>query len=200
MPERPAETAWESEHPAGDAISWEADISPLRSPVVVRQLMIALGASLLFVWLLGATLIAIDGDLGTGALWTFTRTMLFVALGLGLMCVLIMLTLYRRYRYRYTLDDDGIRSTVAGGTARTNRIVNLLLLLTGRPSAAGAGLLAASRQSEQVRWSDVTGARLDPSRHQIEIRRGRRTVMLVQCTPEEWEAVTRRICDRLPGT
>jgi hypothetical protein len=148
-----------------------------RQSLVLRQLGLALGSGVLLVALL---LIA----LGDPLTWAYVGKVLgiagLVAATLLVLAVIAIGVLYGgRYEMIYRLDDEGIEGRPAGGTARRNRAVNLLLLLSGRPTAMGAGLMAASRQVERVAWRQVERCEQDARGHALSLYAGRKRLMVV---------------------
>lgn len=69
--------------------------------------------------------------------------------------------------------------------------------MTLRPQALGAGLVAASRESEFVRWTGNLRADVDHRRSFITLRDAWRTLMHVQCTPESFPEVAAFIGGRM---
>ncbi len=184
MQQPPAATS-----PTADApvLEWTARISLARSGVVLRQLALALGIPIVLLALL-MLILEWPPDLRSAGV---ALQVAGIVAGIFLVLLAIVLGLVYRggYEYRYTIDSRGIRATAHGRTAATNRVVNLLLLLSGRPSAMGAGLLAAGRQSEFVPWSQVSGIDVDEGQRTIALLQGRRALMLVACGPAEYAAV-----------
>ncbi|MBN1631927.1 MAG: hypothetical protein JW990_19405 [Thermoleophilia bacterium] len=168
---------------------WQATISIWRSSVVLRQLAAVLIIAVAFVWILMIIITAAEGDLDRAAFWSFSRIALIILAVLVGLTILVVALFYRRAEYRFEMDEHGISASTAAGTRKKNAVINTLLVLSGRPSAMGAGMLAASRQDERVRWKDVDSYSVDEKRRQVALRRRRRTVMLVQCTEENLEAV-----------
>lgn len=111
----------------------------------------------------------------------------------GIILVLLMIVLglvYRGgYEYQYRIDAAGIRASTHGRTATTNHIVNVLLILVGGLSATGAGLMAASRQSQFIAWEQVTRIAVDERQRTITLLRGRRPLMLVACDAVRYPVV-----------
>ncbi len=174
-------------------LTWEAGISMTGSSVLLRQLALVLGLGALVVFLLLTGLRAVDGDLTLARVGSYALISLGIFVGLMLLSAVAILLFYgNRYQQRYTLTDEGVQAVTTGGTRKRNQVVNLLLVLSGRPTAMGAGLLAHSRQSEMVRWTRVDNITTDQSRHTIALRKGQRAIMLVQCTPENYEMVLSR--------
>jgi hypothetical protein len=166
---------------------WTARVSLVRSGVVLRQLALALGLPIIMLALFMLILEWPPDPRSVGvALWVAG-----IVAGIFLVLLAIVLGLVYRggYEYRYVIDSRGIRATTHGRTAATNRIVNLLLLFSGSPSAAGAGILAAGRQSEFVAWSRVSGVEADAGQRTIALLQGGRPVMLVACDTTQYAAV-----------
>ncbi len=176
---------------------WDAAIPLWRSSLVVRQVFVVLTIAIGMVWLFMIILTAAEGDLDAATLWSISRIFLIILGGLLLGAFLVMAVLYRRYEYRFTLDEQGVLASTTGRTRKKNALINALLVLSGRPSAMGAGMLAGSRQDQRVRWKDATAFRVDTRRRQITLRRGRRTLMLIQCTDENLETVRRVFDERV---
>lgn len=166
---------------------WSARISLVRNTVVVRQLALALGIPILLIALL---MLALEWPPDPRAIGVALQVAGMVAGTFLVLLVIVLGLIYRGgYEYRYEVDREGIRATTHGRTAATNRIVNLLLMLSGRPSAAGAGILAAARQSEFVAWSRVSGVRADDRQRTITLMCGGRPAMLVACDEAQYAAV-----------
>lgn len=70
-------------------------------------------------------------------------------------------------------------------------------LLAGRPQLAGAGLIGMSRESEEANWSGAFRAVFDPGSHSITLRNAWRTLMWVQCTPENYATVAAAVTDQM---
>lgn len=181
QPTTPAPTAGEP------LFVWTARLSLIGSKVVLRQLALALGLPIILIALF---MLALEWPPDPRALGVALRVAAIVA-GIILVLLAIVLGLVYRggYEYRYEIDRQGIRATTHGRTATTNRVVNLLLLLSGSPSAAGAGMLAAARQSEFVAWSRVSGISTDDRQHTITLLSGGRPLMLVACDAARYPAV-----------
>jgi hypothetical protein len=169
------------------ALSWTARINLLRSGVLLRQLAFGIGIPILLIM---GLLIVLD--------WPPNEQTLRGALQVGgvlvgIFCVLLAIVLgvvySGGYAYHYRITPRGIQATTHGRTARTNRIINTLLRGSGHPSFAGAGILAAARQSEFVAWRDVTGFNAHEATRTITLRRGRRALMIVACDAEHYPAV-----------
>lgn len=185
---------------AGPSIvaQWEAVVPVWRSAVVIRQLFTVLAIGVLLVWLFMIILQAVERDLDASSFWAISRVFLIILAVLLGLAALTLVLLFRRYEYSFALDAQGIVATTTGATAKRNRVINLLLVLSGRPTAMGTGMLAASRQQERVRWRDVDTLKVDTRQRQIRLIRRRRTVMLIQCTEQNLGSVAAFIEARVP--
>lgn len=173
-----------------NSITWNTELPLLTSPVIIRQLIFVLVASTLFVLVFVLALDAFEGNLTWESFMRYLIYALLILGGLSFLAMIVILVFYgNRYEYKFTLDETGVTSETVGGTRKKNAIVNLLLVLSGRPGPAGAGLIGASRQSEMVKWEKVESISVDPQKLEIVLRRKVRAIMLIRCTPENYQAV-----------
>ncbi len=174
------------------AITWQASLCLMTNAVVIRQLFFVLAFSVLCVMVFVLSLDAFEGQLSLESAWHYFLIALLILGGLSLLAALVMLVVYgNQYDYRFSVDEVGVKAETAGGTRLKNAVINFLLLLSGRPGPAGAGLLAVSRQSELVKWKDVDRLDFNTEKKEIVLRRGKRMLMLVQCTAENFDRVLR---------
>jgi len=167
---------------------WETTL-PLFSRTMLRQWTLALVATTLLMSVLLGTLFAAQGE--WPALLPMAAMATGICGGLWLFGTMVMALLFRgRYQVRYTLSQQGLRCDTLDPAARTsNRLAIALGTLLGRAPLQGAGMIGVSRESEMVRWSGAFEARLDARHHSILLRNGWRTLLWVQCTPENYAAV-----------
>jgi hypothetical protein len=179
-------------------IVWETDL-PLLSPDVVRQWTMAMLATGTVMLLILGTIFGAQGE--WDSLTAVAGLILAVVAGLWLLGFVIMAVLFRgRYRVRYTLSDDGILCESIEPVARNvNRLAVLLGLVSRRPGLLGAGVIAGARESEQVRWAGGFVAVPRPERHLIALRNRWRTLMLVQCTADNYADVGARVEQSIAG-
>jgi hypothetical protein len=172
-----------------EKIEWSIKVPIFRNPVILRQLALAVGIpfGLIFVIMLasGATL----KDLRYPAILVgllFFLTWLFIRIVWG-----------GKYDAEFVIDDKGIRCRTAARQARQNRIINALTvvlgLLSGKPAAAGAGILAQSRQDVLVKWGGINKIKELPGRNTIMVYGGFAQNIAVFCTPENYAQVRERI-------
>jgi hypothetical protein len=173
-------------------IVWETDL-PLFGREMVHQWTGAMLATAALMLLLLGTIFVAQGE------WDSLRALggivLAVTAGIWLFGFVVMALVFRgRYHVRYTLAGDGIRcETVEPVARKVNRLAMLLGLLSRKPGLVGAGMIAQARESEAVRWSGGFTASPRPDGHAVALRNRWRTLMLVQCTPENYAAVSERI-------
>jgi len=181
------------EHPS---LVWETAL-PLFSRTMLTQWTLALTATTAFMAFLLGTLFAAQGD--WKALFQMAVMTASIGSGLWLFGMLVMAILFRgRYTVRYTLSQQGLRCDTLDPTAKSsNRIAIALGILLGRSPLLGAGIIGVSRESEMVRWSGAFQARFDARRHSILLRNGWRTLLWVQCTPENYAAVAQHVRHRM---
>ena len=91
-----------------------------------------------------------------------------------------------RQEIRYTLGAKGVREETAGPLKHMN-LVKLLLLLSGKPTYAGIGLMAQGPKSERITWKRVEKTVTDPQAKTITLRKGRTDLMVLHCTEENYE-------------
>lgn len=139
-----------------------------RNAIILRQLGLAIGIPF------GVVVIVIGLTSGK-SVYTLYALGLIGAL-LFLTWLFIMVFYGGKHEAAFVLDDKGALFRTQPGEAKKNRIVNtlavLLGLFSGSPAAAGAGMLAQSRQQVFIRWSRVTRVKYAPRSRTILLRGG----------------------------
>jgi hypothetical protein len=178
--------------PPTEALVWECDL-PLLGRDMLRQWAGAMAATALLMVLILGTIFAAQGD--WAALPMLAALVLGGAGGLWALGLLIMGVLFRgRDRVRYTVSDQGIRMETLDRVARTaHRVAVVAGVLAGKPGLAGAGLIGRSREVEAVRWHGAFTVKVAPARQMIALRNRWRTLLWVQCTPDNFDAVRDRM-------
>ncbi|MDI9499078.1 MAG: hypothetical protein QM270_11435 [Bacillota bacterium] len=127
--------------------------------------------------------------------------------GLGLLAALLFFTwlfimvVYRgKYDAEFQLDAQGAVCRTRLRQAKASRIVNALAvilgLLYGRPTVAGAGMLATSRQEAAITWSRITRVKCRPKEHTILLRGGWMEQLALFCTEENYATVEQEVLAR----
>lgn len=164
-------------------MQWQISVPIFKNTVILNQLGIAVGipfglAALLIGLSSGKSVYAIYGLGLIGALLFFTW--------------LFIMAVYRgKYEAEFVLDQKGVLCRTQAKQAKKNRAINILTvmlgLLSGKPAAAGAGMLAQSRQKAFIRWSCVTRVRYKPKSRTILLRGGWTEQIALFCTDDNYE-------------
>ena len=172
-----------------ESLKWQISVPLFRNAVIMRQLGLAIGVPF--------GIVALVIGLASGK-------SVYTLYGLGLIFALLFLTwifvlvVYRgKYDAEFVLDKNGIRCRTQANQAKKNRVVNALAvvfgLLSGSPSAAGAGMLAQSRQEVFLRWSCVTKVRYKPKSCTILLWEGFSGQVALFCTEDGYPHIEREV-------
>ncbi len=167
-------------------LEWVSSLPFWHNPVVIQQL--ALVFVLPLVVLFGVLVLA-DWPLDAERLLFNSKIVLIVAAIFLVLMIGVAVTFAGGYEMEYRLNDRGIGGRPYGRTSKKNAIVNFLLMLSGRPTAMGAGMMAQARQVEYTAWKDVERVETDPQRRLITLKKGRRPLMVVACDEAHYDAV-----------
>ncbi len=171
-----------------EAIVWETDL-PLFSRLMMRQWAMAMVLTALVMVVILGTVFGAQGE------WDAFPGLLMltgaVTFGLWLLGLLIMAVLFRgKFGVRYTLTDKLLRYETIDRIAKgANTAAIVVGALARSPQALGAGLIAKSQETMEVRWTGAFKAQYDPVRHFITLRNAWRPLLWVQCTPENYAEV-----------
>ena len=168
-----------------EKIQWQISVSIFRNTVILKQLGLAIGIPF--------SLVALVIGLSSGK-------SVYTLYGLGLIGALLLLSwlfivvVYRgKYEAEFVLDQKGVLCRTQAKQAKKNRIVNGLTvvfgLLSGKPAAAGAGMLAQSRQEVFLRWNRVTKVKYRPGSRTILLRGGWTENIALFCADENYEQI-----------
>lgn len=168
---------------------WSCSVPIFSDPLIAKQLLIAVGLPF------GVVLLMI------AVLSRFSRDGLYaIAMILGLLILtgLFVKVVYKgRYEVEYWIDASGIRCKYASNQLKKNRLVNgltvFLGLILGKPTIAGAGLLAQSRQEVLLKWRRVQSVRYYPKHRRIHLRAGWFETVVVYCNDDDYD----RVCERV---
>ena len=173
-----------TENPSG--LTWVAKLPFAREPVFIRQMSLVFVLPLVVV---GFLLVVILWPLDMESLSMILKIVLVTG---GVVLVLFVFVIFGvlrgRQEIRYTLDVKGVREETAGPLKYMN-FVKLLLVLSGKPTHAGIGLMAQGSKSERVTWKRVQEFVPDPQAKTITLRKGRTDLIVLHCTEENYEQV-----------
>lgn len=174
-------------------MEWKISVPIFKNTMILKQLGIAVGIPFgLVVIIIGASSgRSVDTLYGIG----------LIGLLLFFSWILVMAVYGGKYEVEFILNDEGVLCRTQAKQAEKNRIVNALTialgLLTGKPAAAGAGLLARERQSVYLRWNRITKVSYQPEHRTILLRGDFTENIGLFCTKENYaiaEAFTRQKC------
>ena len=171
-----------------DRLQWETSVPIFRNTIILRQMAIAIGIP--FGLVVGILLIASRGE---GAREYSLYGLALIAAMFGLAYLVIMIAYGGKYQVGFVLDRAGVQCYTCEKQARRNRVINgltvMLGILTHRPAAAGAGILAASRQSTSLKWRNMRKTKFYPRQFTIILHGGIAQQTAVFCTPDNYGAV-----------
>ena len=167
-------------------LTWVAKMPFVRDLVFIRQMSLVFVLPLL---VLGCLLVVVSWPLDMASFGMIAKIVLGVG---GVVLVLYIFVIFGVLRGRqeicYTLDEKGAREETAGPLKYMN-LFKLLLVLSGKPTNAGIGLMAQGPKSERVAWKRVQEFVPDPQAKTITLRKSRTDLMLVYCTEENYGQV-----------
>ncbi|PKN41445.1 MAG: hypothetical protein CVU60_10520 [Deltaproteobacteria bacterium HGW-Deltaproteobacteria-18] len=179
-----------------ERIEWSIKVPIFRNPIILRQMGLAIGIPFGLIFVIMLLSGAKPADL------------LYPAILIGALFFLtwlfIMIVWGGKYDAEFIVDNKGVRCRTAARQAKQNRIINgltvVLGLLSGKPAAAGAGILAQSRQDVLVKWGSIKKTKDLPSSNTIMVYGGFAQNIAVFCTPENYEQVCKQIASKVrPG-
>ena len=172
-----------------EKIQWQISVPIFRNTVILKQLGLAIGIPFgLVVLVIGLT----------------SGKSVYTLYGLGLIAALLLLSwllilaVYRgKYEAEFVLDGQGVLCRTQAKQAKRNRVINALTVvlgfLSGKPAAAGAGMLAQSRQEVFLRWSRVTKVQYKLKNRTILLRGGLAEQIALFCTAESYPLIEQAV-------
>ena len=191
LPKSPTGINTSSQRSANPPRQWEISISTLNNPLLWFQLlMVALiSSSYLFLLLIGINLFEgrwedIPASLSIG---------LIMAGGLFTAFSLVLVLMYwKGIPTKYVLRDGYIEQHTLARGKKTAGLLSLFGILSGKSAgytAAGATLLAQSREVIAVNWKDATSLEVFPKRNEIQLHDEWHTIMQVVCPEEQFDSI-----------
>jgi len=165
-------------------LTWEAAIPLVSSPFFLWDMLKLFGITALVMGLLLALIQLLSPAPGFWqACWLIP---LLVSGGLFLLSLLVsILVFFNRYWARFTLDGDGVLYESARGSRTVSRALGsgaiILGLLRSAPVAAGAGMLARSRNMVFLSWCNVCKISPFPRYRVITLSNCWRPVLRLHC-------------------
>lgn len=177
-----------------EKMEWSISVPIFSNTIILKQLGIAVGIPFgLVVLVIGLT----------------SGKSVYALYGLGLIAVLLFLTwlfimmVYRgKYEVEFVLDKKCVICRTQSKQAKKNRTINALTvmlgLLSGRPAAAGTGMLAQSRQEGSLGWKRITRVKYKPKSRTILLRGGWTDQIALFCTDENYKQVETFVRRNIP--
>lgn len=140
---------------------WVAEINLWRSTIIIRTILLILGAIVLG---LGTLLFFLILPEGLSEAWSFFWQFVLFGWLLALVLTALGYALYAaiqggKYSVVFEMDEQQIRHIQIARSFRKNQVLAMLTMLSGAfagdPAVAGAGMLASSRQSMTSTFRDV---------------------------------------------
>jgi len=158
----------------------------------------AIAIGIPFGLVIGVLLIASRGE---GAREYSFYGLALIAAAFGLAYLVIMIAYGGKYQVGFVLDHMGIQCYTCGKQAKRNRVINGLTvalgILTRRPTAAGAGILAASQQSTSLKWRNMRKTKFHRAQYTITVHGHFAQQIAIFCTPDNYATVETFIRSRL---
>jgi len=168
-------------------IEWDISVPIFTTPVIVKQMAAAIGIP--FGIVITFLLVLSDDEDRIYALYGVGLILLL----LFLTFILILLLYGGRYNAQFIINGKGIGCYTCGRQRKINRLLNGLTVFLGlisrNPTAAGAGMLAQSRQSVFLPWKEIKRVKYRKDRETIFLYGGFGRNIAVFCTTENYEAV-----------
>lgn len=180
-------------------LSWEISISLVNNPFIFRvSVQLCLITWLVMTILLGVVFLAMEDF---DALWPMMGVMTLVTFALWITMLLVMLLFFgNRTPMRFTIDRGGVTGEILSKRSKTaNRLLVLLGILSRKPAAAGAGLIASSQETQTFEWERVYAVRCDEKRRTVTLRNRWRSLITLFCLPENYDDVLEIVKQKIPS-
>lgn len=176
-------------------LQWETYVSIFKNKYILRGLLPAVGIP--FGAIIAYIVIMAKGDVfGTDAKYA----LLLILLLLVLTFLLVMIVYGGKYAPGFIIDEKGIVNYTCKQQARRGRIINALTialgLLSGNPTAVGAGMIAQTRQVVAIKWKNIRKVTYDPQALTILVQGGFGERIALFCTQPVYEEAARLIGER----
>ncbi len=186
--------------PPGEIV-WEIDMPLLTSRFILYDFgKVFLWTALIMIVLLSVAF-ALAGEFSAEEFLMISAMTGLAVFILALLVIFVMAVFFNnRYRASFAINSEGIGYVSRSNRGRwANRAAIAAGVLSGRPGVAGAGLLAASRESMGIEWSEIQRVNEHAADRVFSLRNSWRVVLRLHCTPENYAAVRALLAARLPA-
>jgi hypothetical protein len=173
-----------------DSISWDVDIPLATNPVILMDLLKALGGGLLLVFIILAVASLSEGNL-EAILNAFKISVILLVVFIVLAWVIMWIFFGNKFHARFTVTRKGTSYETFDKRAKTaSRLAIIAGTLLGKPVVAGSGLLAMSQESMFLKWKGVFKTTFDDKRKTIALRNTWRKIIVIYCTKDNYDKVS----------
>lgn len=151
-----------------DNIVWNYRMPLIKNAVMWRDILLALGIPVV---LLGLFLLFLSGGEDIVMIIMAVTLIALILAALAIIAVIILFILYRGgVEMTFSLNEKGIGYEAGKRSRDINKGLAMAGAMSGSPTAAGAGMLAASRDSNFIKWEDVGSVKIHRRQRVIYVR------------------------------
>jgi hypothetical protein len=166
---------------------WKISVSIFSNRTILSQLAIGIGIP--FGILILVLIFLIDPE---NISYTFYALGLIAAL--FFFTYLLILVVYRgKYEVCYQINEKGISCYSPPNQAKKNRTINgltfVLGVLTRKPAVLGAGIIAETKQSVFIPWSDIQKVTYTPNQNTIFVKGHPTQTIAIFCSFENYKSI-----------
>jgi hypothetical protein len=178
-------------------LEWETDVHLVTHPLMLANFAKLFAITAFIMGALLSFILAVTG--GARSIVPMLELTGAVTGGLAVLSGLVCLVIFRnRMHMRFSLDAEAAEAEVIDTRAKTaNKIAVAAGVLTGRPGLAGAGMIAQSSSHQKAAWTAIAKARYSPAWRTVSLSNGWRTVLILFCTRENYDAVAASVREAL---
>ncbi|WP_230742735.1 hypothetical protein [Methanooceanicella nereidis] len=169
--------------------SWTYHIPLIKNSVLWRDLLLAFGIPVIF---LGILLLFIMGGEDLLMIFMILGSVSAFLFFLIVIALIILKIIYGRgVETVFYFDDKGVGYESGRTSKKVGHGLAILGSLSGSPTAAGAGMLAASRDSGYMKWNEIGSVKLY-NRGRVIYLRGKMLInpFALYCTRDNFDAVS----------
>jgi len=181
---------------------WDRTVNLVTNPLVIGSIAKVFAISIGIFWLLleimswfiartSMTLYAIQHP--DKAFKGAEPAFYFIAFLVIISIISIAIVFRNGYDAHFGVNDDGVWMSPQPGQRKTNDSIHRLVfgmgVLTGKPGAMGAAMIAKYTQDKSVSWTEVKRIEAIPSRNAIGFHDSWHCALIIYCLPENYKAI-----------
>lgn len=181
----------------GAGLHWAIDVPVVTHPLMLLNYVKLFGLTAILMGLFMSFLMVVTGSPDAiPAMWMMAGGICAALLVVGLLGMALIYG--NRMRMTFALDQE---KAVAEIVDRRNKAVSVAAIVLGvlarKPAAVGAGLISATDTRRSAAWRALVSARFYPQFHAISLRNSWRTVVILFCTPANYEHASAFVRDAM---